>query len=230
MNLNLAKMNFGKMSIPKVNFAKEFKRGIWDENAVLKLGLGLCPSLATSSSVENAVGMGLAATFVLVCSNVVISCLRKVIPSKVRIPAFIVIIASFVTIVDLVMAAYLPALHKSLGIFIPLIVVNCIILGRAEAYANKNTVYLSCADGIGMGIGFTIALLIISSVREILGAGEWFGNPIYTASDFFAPIEILIKSPGAFLVLAVLIAAKNKWKWVSDKKMEEDAKKAIRES
>ena len=207
MNLNLAKMNLGKMNLPKVNFAKEFKRGIWDENAVLKLGLGLCPSLATSSSVENAVGMGLAATFVLVCSNVVISCLRKVIPSKVRIPAFIVIIASFVTIVDLVMQAYLPALHKSLGIFIPLIVVNCIILGRAEAYASKNAPYESMIDGVVMGIGFMAALVAIATVREVLGNGTFFNLPLFGAS--YVPMLIMIMAPGAFLAIAFLLAGMN---------------------
>ncbi|MBR1812693.1 MAG: electron transport complex subunit E [Lachnospiraceae bacterium] len=211
-------------------FIDTIYNGIVRENPTFVMVIGMCPVLAVTTTASNAIGMGLSTTAVLILSNMIIAALRHIIPDGVRMPAYIVIVATFVTVCDFLMEAYTPELYQSLGVYIPLIVVNCIILGRAEAYANKNTVYLSCADGIGMGIGFTIALLIISSVREILGAGEWFGNPIYTASDFFAPIEILIKSPGAFLVLAVLIAAKNKWKWVSDKKMEEDAKKAIRES
>ena len=211
-------------------FIDTIYNGIVRENPTFVMVIGMCPVLAFTTTASNAIGMGLSTTAVLILSNMIIAALRHIIPDGVRMPAYIVIVATFVTVCDFLMEAYTPELYQSLGVYIPLIVVNCIILGRAEAYANKNTVYLSCADGIGMGIGFTIALLIISSVREILGAGEWFGNPIYTASDFFAPIEILIKSPGAFLVLAVLIAAKNKWKWVSDKKMEEDAKKAIRES
>ena len=211
-------------------FIDTIYNGIVRENPTFVMVIGMCPVLAVTTTASNAIGMGLSTTAVLILSNMIIAALRHIIPDGVRMPAYIVIVATFVTVCDFLMEAYTPELYQSLGVYIPLIVVNCIILGRAEAYANKNTVYLSCADGIGMGIGFTIALLIISSVREILGAGEWFGNPIYKASDFFAPIEILIKSPGAFLVLAVLIAAKNKWKWVSDKKMEEDAKKAIRES
>ncbi len=211
-------------------FIDTIYNGIVRENPTFVMVIGMCPVLAVTTTASNAIGMGLSTTAVLILSNMIIAALRHIIPDGVRMPAYIVIVATFVTVCDFLMEAYTPELYQSLGVYIPLIVVNCIILGRAEAYANKNTVYLSCADGIGMGIGFTIALLIISSVREILGAGEWFGNPIYTASDFFAPIEILIKSPGAFLVLAVLIAAKNKWKWVSDKKMEEDAKKAIREA
>lgn len=214
----------------KDTFLGAFLNGVLFENPTFVLMVGMCPTLAVTTAASNAIGMGLSTTAVLILSNMIIAALRHIIPDGVRMPAYIVIVATFVTVCDFLMEAYTPELYQSLGVYIPLIVVNCIILGRAEAYANKNTVYLSCADGIGMGIGFTIALLIISSVREILGAGEWFGNPIYKASDFFAPIEILIKSPGAFLVLAVLIAAKNKWKWVSDKKMEEDAKKAIRES
>ncbi|MBN1140526.1 MAG: electron transport complex subunit E, partial [Deltaproteobacteria bacterium] len=179
----------------------------WTENAVLKLGLGLCPSLATSSSVENGIGMGVAATFVLICSNVVISAMRKIIPSKVRIPAFIVIIASFVTVVDLVMAGFLPDLHKALGIFIPLIVVNCIILGRAEAYASKNPVFSSAVDGIVMGIGFTVALVAIAAVREVLGNGTFFGISVLGSS--FVPMLLMILPPGAFLAIAFLLAGMN---------------------
>ena len=211
-------------------FLDTIYNGIVRENPTFVMVIGMCPVLAVTTTASNAIGMGLSTTAVLILSNMIIAALRHIIPDGVRMPAYIVIVATFVTVCDFLMEAYTPDLYKSLGVYIPLIVVNCIILGRAEAYANKNTVYLSCADGIGMGIGFTIALLIISSVREILGAGEWFGNTIYAASDFFAPIEILIKSPGAFLVLAVLIAAKNKWKWVSDKKVAEDAKKAVHES
>ncbi|NLC70027.1 MAG: electron transport complex subunit E [Desulfuromonadaceae bacterium] len=190
-----------------MNPVSELKRGIWTENAVLKLGLGLCPALATSSSVENGIGMGVAATFVLICSNVVISAMRKIIPSKVRIPAFIVIIASFVTVVDLVMAGFLPDLHKALGIFIPLIVVNCIILGRAEAYASKNAVLSSAVDGIVMGIGFTVALVAIASVREILGNGSFFGINILGSG--FIPMLLMILPPGAFLAIAFLLAGMN---------------------
>ncbi|MDA3925250.1 MAG: electron transport complex subunit E [Kiritimatiellae bacterium] len=150
----------------------DFTRGLFRENPIFRLLLGMCPTLAVTTSLENALGMGLASTFVLVCSNVVISLLRNVIPSAVRIPCFIVVIATFVTVVDLLMQAYAPALAASLGIFIPLIVVNCIILGRAEAFASKNPVIYSIADGIGMGIGFTVALAIIASMREFLGAGS----------------------------------------------------------
>lgn len=150
----------------------DFTRGLIRENPTFRLLLGMCPTLAVTTSVENALGMGLASTFVLICSNVVISLLRKVIPPAVRIPCFIVVIATFVTIVDLLMQAYAPALASSLGIFIPLIVVNCIILGRAEAFASKNAVIYSIADGIGMGIGFTVALAIIATFREVLGNGS----------------------------------------------------------
>ena len=199
-------------------FIDTMYNGIVRENPTFVMVIGMCPVLAVTTTASNAIGMGLSTTAVLILSNIIIAALRHIIPDGVRMPAYIVIVATFVTVCDFLMEAYTPDLYKSLGVYIPLIVVNCIILGRAEAYANKNTVYLSCADGIGMGIGFTIALLIISSVREIFGAGEWFGNTIYTESAFFSPIKILIKSPGAFLVLAVLIACKNKWKWVSDKK------------
>ena len=170
-----------------MNFVAELKRGIWNENAVFKLGLGLCPALAVSSSAINGLGMGLAATFVLICSNAVVSSMRKVIPSKVRIPAFIVIIATFVTVVDLVMAGFLPDLHKALGIFIPLIVVNCVILGRAEAFASKNAIFYSAVDGIVMGLGFTAALLVLGSVREIIGNGSIFGASDSWVLHIFLP-------------------------------------------
>jgi len=158
----------------------DFTRGLIRENPIFRLMLGMCPTLAVTTSVDNALGMGIASTFVLICSNFVISLLRKVIPSAVRIPCFIVIIATFVTVVDLLMQAYLFSLWESLGIFIPLIVVNCIILGRAEAFASKNAVVYSIADGIGMGLGFTIALVMLATMREFLGSGSitiWGGTP-----------------------------------------------------
>jgi H+/Na+-translocating ferredoxin:NAD+ oxidoreductase subunit E len=191
-----------------MSFVTELKRGIWTENAVFKLGLGLCPALAVSSSAINGLGMGLAATFVLICSNAVVSSMRKVIPSKVRIPAFIVIIASFVTVVDLVMAGFLPDLHKALGIFIPLIVVNCVILGRAEAFASKNAVLLSVIDGIVMGLGFTFALVVLGCVREIIGAGSVFGVGILGSG--YIPALLLILPPGAFLAIGFLLGGMNR--------------------
>ncbi len=191
-----------------MSFVTELKRGIWTENAVFKLGLGLCPALAVSSSAINGLGMGLAATFVLICSNAVVSSMRKVIPSKVRIPAFIVIIASFVTVVDLVMAGFLPDLHKALGIFIPLIVVNCVILGRAEAFASKNAVVLSVIDGIVMGLGFTFALVVLGCVREIIGAGSVFGVGILGSG--YIPALLLILPPGAFLAIGFLLGGMNR--------------------
>lgn len=186
--------------------------GIIKENPVLVLILGTCPTLAVTTLAVNGVGMGLAATFVLVCSNIVISLLKNVIPDKVRIPCYIVIIAGFVTILSSLMEAFLPSLYASLGLFLQLIVVNCIILGRAEAYASKNTVTMSACDGIGMGLGFTVALIIIGLVREFLGAGTAFGITIYEASAVFEPISIITKAPGAFLVLAMLAALQNKLK------------------
>ena len=182
---------------------KELTKGLYRENPVFRLALGLCPTLAVSTSVENALGMGAAATFVLVGSNVVISLLARVIPAKVRIPSFIVVIASFVTVVELVMGAYLPELAKSLGIFIPLIVVNCIILGRAEAFASKNGLWLSFLDGIGMGLGFTLAILIISAIRELLGDGKLMGYMVFGPN--FQPILIMILAPGAFITIGLLM-------------------------
>ncbi len=182
---------------------KEFTKGFYKENPVFRLALGLCPALAVSTSVENALGMGAAATFVLVGSNVVISVLRKLIPAKVRIPCFIVIIASFVTIVELMMGAYLPELSKSLGIFIPLIVVNCVILGRAEAYASKHGIFLSALDGIGMGLGFTFALVLLGAIREILGDGKLMGYMVFGPD--FQPVLLMILAPGAFITLGLLM-------------------------
>ncbi|MBN2135952.1 MAG: electron transport complex subunit E [Acidobacteria bacterium] len=186
----------------------ELTKGIVRENPLLVLLLGLCPSLAVTTSVQNGIGMGLAATFVLVCSNVVISMIRNIIPPKVRIPAFIVVIASFVTIVDLVLHAYMYDLWKSLGLFIPLIVVNCIILGRAEAFASRNSVFLSFLDGIGMGLGFTFALILLSSIREILGNGSFAGIKLFGES--FEPAVLMILPPGAFITLGFIVAGVNK--------------------
>jgi len=185
-----------------------FKNGLLDENPIFRLMLGLCPTLAVTTSAANGLGMGLAATFVLVCSNIVVALLRNFIPDKVRIPAFIVVIATFVTIVQLLMEAFVPALFESLGLFIPLIVVNCIILGRAESFASKNTVFYSMMDGIAMGLGFTVALLMIASVREILGNGTIFGLSLFGAS--FKPVMMMILSPGGFLTLGLLLAVVNK--------------------
>ena len=191
-----------------MNIAGEFSKGIWRENAVFRLLLGLCPVLAVTTSAENGLGMGLATTFVLVNSNIVVSLLRKVIPAKVRIPAFIVIIASFVTIVQLVMEAYIYSLHKSLGIFIPLIVVNCLILGRAEAFASKNSPFISIIDGVGMGAGFTLALFVLGAVREIFGSGTLLGISLFGAG--YEPFLLMILPPGAFITLGLLLAGMNK--------------------
>ena len=190
--------------------------GLVKENPTLVLMLGMCPTLAVTTSAMNGLGMGLTTTVVLALSNVIISLLRKIIPDKIRIPAFIVIIASFVTIMELLLQAYIPSLYAALGIYIPLIVVNCIILGRAEAYAYKNPVVPSFFDGVGMGLGFTIALTIIGMVRELLGGGEIFG--IYVMPASFTPISIFKLAPGAFFVLAVLTAIQNKVKIEGAKK------------
>lgn len=183
------------------------KNGIFDENPIFRLMLGMCPTLAVTSAASNGIGMGLAATFVLIGSNVVIALLRNFIPPKIRIPAFIVVIASFVTIVQLLLKAYVPALDKSLGIFIPLIVVNCIILGRAEAFASKNTVWSSFLDGLGMGIGFTLALLIIAAIREAFGNGTFFNMQIFGTG--FKPALIMVQAPGAFITLGLVLALIN---------------------
>ena len=189
---------------------KEMTKGFVKENPVFIMALGLCPTLAVSTSIENAIGMGFAATFVLLCSNILISLLKNVIPAKVRIPCFIVVIASFVTIVDMLMNAYVPELHKNLGIFIPLIVVNCIILGRAEAFASKNPVMKSIFDGLGMGIGFTLALILGAFFRELLGAGQLLGIQIMPES--YEPVLLAILAPGAFLTLGLLMGALNLFK------------------
>ncbi len=190
--------------------------GIIKENPTLVLMLGMCPTLAVTTSAINGLGMGLTTTAVLALSNMIISMLRKVIPDRVRIPAFIVIIASFVTITELLLKGFIPSLYTALGLYIPLIVVNCIILGRAEAYAYKNPVIPSFFDGLGMGIGFTISLTIIGSIREVLGAGEIFGY--HFMPEAFVPVSIFIMAPGAFFVLAVLTAIQNKIKIEGEKK------------
>lgn len=184
-----------------------FTKGFIKENPVLVLLLGMCPSLATTTSVINGIGMGLSATAVLICSNAVISLVRKFIPSKVRIAAYIAIIAAFVTIVEMLLKAYLPDLAESLGVFIPLIVVNCIILARAEAFASKNGVLASIVDGVSMGLGFTFALIIIATVREILGAGTWCGLQIMPAS--YQPAIMFILPAGGFLTLGMILGAIN---------------------
>lgn len=190
-----------------MDLAREFSKGIWLENAVFRLLLGLCPALAVTTSAENGLGMGLATTFVLLCSNIVVSCLRKLIPAKVRIPSFIVIIASFVTVVQLLMEAYVYDLYKALGIFIPLIVVNCLILGRAEAFASKQTTLPSIIDGLGMGLGFTLALFVLGGVREILGSGTLLGFSLFGAG--YQPFLLMILPPGAFIALGLLLAGMN---------------------
>ncbi len=212
----------------KTSLRKEFSKGLLLENPVLRLVLGTCPTLATSTSMVNALGMGISATIVLLCSNVAISALRKVIPEKVRIPAYVVIIASFVTMVQMLVKAFVPALDASLGVFLPLIVVNCIILGRAEAFAGKNKVLASAVDGLGMGVGFTVTLLLMSTIRELIGAGTLlagsqnllilFGENTlngFNGLDIFghfpaiSPITIFILAPGGFFVFGMLMATAN---------------------
>ena len=188
-----------------VNFTKGFIK----ENPVFVLLLGMCPTLGTTTSAINGMGMGLATAFVLIMSNLVISSVKNLIPDKVRIPAFIVIIASFVTIVDLLMAGFLPALHEQLGLFIPLIVVNCIVLGRAESFASKNGVFASIIDGLGMGLGFTFALVLLGGVREILGSGSIFNYKFIGDND---GMLVFILAPGAFIALGYIIAIINKLK------------------
>ena len=184
----------------------EFKKGIHLENPTFALLLGLCPTLAVSSSVRNGLGMGIAATLVLLGSNVIVSAVRNLIPLKIRIPCYIVIIATFVTIIELLLKAYFPVLDKALGIFVPLIVVNCIILGRAEAFASKNKIMPSVFDALGMGAGFTFALLAISAIREVLGAGTFLGLQVLPGIE---PVIIMILPPGALLTLAFLIGLIN---------------------
>lgn len=191
----------------KPTFRGVFFNGILNENPIFRLVLGVCPTLAATTSATNGIGMGLAATFVLLGSNIVISMLRNFIPDKVRIPAYIVVISTFVTIVQMLIQAFVPALYDALGLFIPLIVVNCIILARAEAFAGKNTVFLSAADGLGMGLGFTAALILIGAVREILGNGTIFGNAIMSPS--FEPMLLAVMAPGGFIVFGLILGIFN---------------------
>ena len=183
-------------------------RGIVKENPVFRLVLGMCPTLAVTTEAKSGLGMGVATMIVLLGSNVVISLFRRFIPPRVRIPVFIVIIASFVTVVDLILNAYAYDLHKQLGLFIPLIVVNCIILGRAEAFASRHSIFVSLLDAIGMGIGFTIALIILGSIRELFGAGTIFGYPFF--HDSYEPFLLMILPPGAFIALGLLLGFMNK--------------------
>lgn len=192
-----------------MNAMKEFTKGFIKENPVFILVLGMCPTLAVTSSVKDALGMGLSATFVLLCSNIIVSLIKGIVPTKIRIPMFIVVIATFVTIVDMAMAAFMPPLHKSLGLFIPLIVVNCIILGRAEAFASKNNVFMSIMDALGMGLGFTFALVVLGAIRELLGAGKLLGFPILPQAYQDSPMLVAILAPGAFITLGFILAVIN---------------------
>ncbi len=191
--------------------AQEFVKGLWDEIPPFRLVLGLCPTLAVTKSLYNGYGMGLATTFVLVCSNILVSSLRKAIPPKVRIACFIVVIATFVTVVELLMQAYAYPLFLELGIFIPLIVVNCIVLGRSEAFASKKGVIASLADGLGMGIGFTLALAALGAVRELLGTGAltFYKTPIDILGPSFQPFKFMIEAPGAFVSLGLMLCLMN---------------------
>lgn len=197
-----------------MNVLKVIYNGVVKENPTFVLLLGLCPTLGTTGSAVNGMSMGLATMGVLICSNMAISALKSFVPDKVRIPAFIVVIASFVTVLQLIMQAYLPAINESLGIFIPLIVVNCILLGRAEAFASKNSVIMSLADGLGIGLGFTIGLTLLGSVREFLGTGQIFGIEIYPEN--YGTL-IFVLAPGAFIALGFLIALFNHIKSRSEK-------------
>ena len=186
---------------------KVFLNGLFNENPTFRLLLGMCPTLAVSTAASNGLGMGLSTTFVLVFANLVISLLRKMIPEKVRIPSFVVVIATFVTIIDLLIKAFVPALSSSLGIYIPLIVVNCIIFARAESFAFKNPPVPSIIDGLGMGLGFTLSLTLLSSVREIIGSGTWFGMQVMPAA--YKPMAIIVSPSGGFITLGILILIVN---------------------
>ena len=189
------------------SLAKEFTKGLWAEIPPFRLVLGLCPVLAVTKTIENGIGMGIATTFVLVCSNFLVSILRNIIPAKVRIACYIIIIATFVTVVELVMQAFTYPLYLKLGIFIPLIVVNCIVLGRAEAFASKNPAHLAIADGLGMGIGFTLSLSALGAVREILGTGTCMGASLFGAN--FQPFTFMVEAPGAFVCLGLMLCIMN---------------------
>jgi electron transport complex protein RnfE len=188
-------------------YGQEFTKGFWKENPVLRMALGLCPALAVTNTAENGIAMGVATTFVLVCSSLVVSSMRSVIPSKVRIPSFIIIIASFVTIVDLTMNAWAHQMHKTLGLFIPLIVVNCLILGRSEAFASRNPVARSLVDGLGMGISFTLTLGLLGAIRELLGGGTIFGYSLFGPA--YNDVLVMILPPGAFLAIGVMLGVFN---------------------
>lgn len=185
----------------------EFVKGFWDVLPPFRLVLGLCPTLAITTSVENGIGMGLATTFVLLFSNIIISSIKSLIPKKVRIASYIMVIATFVVMVELLMKAYFYSISEKLGIFIPLIVVNCIILGRAEAFASKNPVYLSASDGLGIGLGFTMSLFLISAIREILGNGTFLGMQVMW--DSFEPFSFMVQAPGAFVCLGIVLGIIN---------------------
>ena len=189
------------------SITQEFVKGLWEEIPPFRLVLGLCPTLAVTKTIQDGIGMGVATTFVLVCSNILISALRNVIPSKVRIAAFIIIIATFVTVVELLMQAFTYPLFLSLGIFIPLIVVNCILLGRAEAFASKNGIVLSLADGLGIGIGFTLALGALGAVREVFGSGTFWGASVFGPS--YHPFSFMVEAPGAFVCLGLMLCIMN---------------------
>ncbi|MGD9134047.1 MAG: electron transport complex subunit E [Desulfobacterales bacterium] len=193
------------------SIVQEFTKGLWDEVPPFRLVLGLCPVLAVTKSVENGIGMGVATTFVLVCSNVLVSSLRKVIPAKVRIACYIVIIATFVTVVELVMQAFAYPLFLKLGIFIPLIVVNCIVLGRSEAFASRNGVFRSLLDGLGIGIGFTLSLSALAAVRELFGTGDLtiWEKPIQVFGPSYQPFSFLVEAPGAFVALGLMLCLMN---------------------
>ena len=186
---------------------KDFSKGLWKDIAPFRIVLGLCPVLAVTTAADNGLGMGLATTFVLTCSNALVSSLRKIIPRKVRIASYILIIATFVVMVELIMQAYFYSLYMILGIFIPLIVVNCIILGRAEAFASKKPILNSIADGLGMGLGFTMSLTVLGAIREILGNGTLFGFSLFGPD--FSPFVFMVKPPGAFVCLGILLGAMN---------------------
>ena len=208
----------------KQNFLSVFLNGLIFENPTFTLMLGMCPTLAITTAGSNGIGMGLATTAVLVCSNLFISLLRNFIPEKVRIPSFIVVIASFVTMIDLFMKAYLPDLSASLGMYIPLIVVNCIIFARAESFAFKNPPVLSIADGLGMGLGFTFAITLLSVIREVIGNGTFFGATVMPAS--YQPMAIMLQVPGGFVTLGLLLVAVNALRKMADKKSAKKEAKA----
>jgi H+/Na+-translocating ferredoxin:NAD+ oxidoreductase subunit E len=196
-------------AVPRARLGRELTKGILRENPILIIMLGLCPTLAVSTSATNALGMGAAFCFVVICSNIVISLIRKLVPSQVRIPVFITVISTFVTIVDYALKAYLPLLSRSLGVFVPLIVVNCIVMGRAEAFASRNPLAESFMDGVGMGLGFTIIITLLGAIRELFGNGTVFGLQVMPAG--YQPFLVFILPPGAFLVIGFMMAAQKKF-------------------